>query len=323
MTRVLVLLSARDLAAQLGSVTAAAEIVGNDAAPTAIVAGRAPSDADAAAVQARGAGDVVLLAHPSLTEPPQADHLLALFGDFLSRSCDAPVLILMPADAVSEEICARLAARLDGVPLGRCDRLEIEGAEIRGHRAAYGGRVETVVTCRGTNVFATLRGSEHRPPARAPGAVRRVIHDSELPAADPVTLVPSSGTEARLDGAQIVVSGGRGMEGPEGFRLLRDVATEIGGAVGGSLPTVDAGWMPVSRQIGQSGRFVAPGTYLAVAISGTPQHMAGIAQSSRIIAINRDPDAEIFRHAVAGAVADWRDLLPRLLLRLRAQNKRS
>lgn len=107
------------------------------------------------------------------------------------------------------------------------------------------------------------------------------------------------------------------MGGDDGFKLLADIAECLGGAVGGSLPSVDAGWTPVASQVGQSGNFVTPEIYIAVGISGTPQHLAGISTNTKIVALNKDPDADIFRFAEIGVIADWRDVLPRLIERLR------
>ena len=114
----------------------------------------------------------------------------------------------------------------------------------------------------------------------------------------------------------MVVCGGRGMGGPEGFTQLQVLADLLGAALGGSLPAVDAGWVPVSHQVGQSGKYVAPALYVAVGLSGTPQHMAGVAPNTAILAINKDEEADIFRVARAGAVADWKALLPELIRQL-------
>ena len=127
------------------------------------------------------------------------------------------------------------------------------------------------------------------------------------------------GGETALEGARLVVSGGRGLDA-EDFRTLRALADRLGGALGGSLPAVDLGLVPVSRQVGQSGKFVTPAIYLAVGLSGTPQHLAGIGPATRIIAINKDQSAPIFRFAEAGAVADAKILLPRLLAALSKGN---
>jgi len=114
------------------------------------------------------------------------------------------------------------------------------------------------------------------------------------------------------------VSGGRGMQGTEGFALLAQLAARFDAALGGSLPAVDAGWVPVTHQVGQSGKFVSPSVYVAVGISGTPQHLAGVSATTRIVAINNDADADIFRVADVGIVADWDTFIPALIARVDA-----
>ena len=108
------------------------------------------------------------------------------------------------------------------------------------------------------------------------------------------------------------------MAGAEGFALLQQLADRLGGALGGSLPSVDAGWIPVARQIGQSGKYVDPELYIAVGISGASQHLAGIGPNTRILAINRDTQADIFRVAEIGVVTEWQTVLPALIEALRA-----
>ncbi len=166
--------------------------------------------------------------------------------------------------------------------------------------------------------FVALRRPEQAVPAQsAPGAaVSQTDLDLKLPAGQ-AHWTPSGTPQARLEGARIIVSGGRGMGGTEGFARLQELATVLGGAVGGSLPAVDAGWVPVPQQIGQSGRHVSPEIYVTVGISGTPQHLAGVATASRIFAINRDPDAAIFGVAELGIVGDWQEIVPALLQALR------
>ena len=119
-----------------------------------------------------------------------------------------------------------------------------------------------------------------------------------------------------LEGAKLVVSGGRGVN-EQGFALLEELALRLGGTLGGSLPAVDAGMVPVLRQVGVSGKFVSPQIYLAVGISGTLQHLAGVSLESCIVAVNQDPEADIFKVASLGIVAPWETLLPALLDDLR------
>lgn len=234
-----------------------------------------------------------------------------------------PRLVLLPPGPEGIEVAARLAWRFGGAALGQCVALEMDHAGLVGQRAGYGGRTLLTLRTGQAQCFATLR-SEVRP---APGVspvvpARRTLSRSvALPQAGEVTPIEQTDPLPALEGAQLVVSGGRGMQGEEGFGLLRDIAQRLGGALGGSLPTVDAGWIPVARQIGQSGKFVSPRIYLAVGMSGTPQHMAGISSETTIIAINKDPEAPIFGIAEAGVVGDWRVLLPALLDRLNSIGK--
>ena len=118
--------------------------------------------------------------------------------------------------------------------------------------------------------------------------------------------------EARLEDARVIISGGRGLGGPEPFRDLEAVAAVLSGQVAASRAACDAGWVPPSYQVGQTGKKVAPGLYLAVAIHGASQHLAGISDAKVIAAINIDPDAPIFKHCSFGIVEDYRKVIPLL-----------
>ncbi len=280
------------------------------------------------AMEARAVGDTARwweCASPSLADTAEPPMITALVRQALSLQGLSEAkqrLILMPPGPQGEELAALLAADLDGCSLGRCTALALTGTTVIGRRPVFGGRLMIELRSHAAVCCATWR------PASAHASALQAIPDSAVrqipmtaPAAESheVELVQSADAQPRLEGASFVVSGGRGMDGLEGFELLARIAASVGAALGGSLPAVDAGWVPVARQIGQSGKFVAPRLYFAVGISGTPQHLAGVSGSARIVALNRDPEAPIFAVAEAGVVGDWRVILPLLAQRLEAR----
>lgn len=271
-------------------------------------------DTAAAAAAGDGAAQIRLVAHPGLTDPPATEHVQQLFAAALAQE-PGPSLVILPAGAVGEELGARLAPLVQGVPLGRCTSVAIEDAAVTVRRAAYGGRAELVLTSRAAICLAAMRRPGAAPKPVAAPEIQRVVSDATLRGdVPPPEAVPAAaGRPRRVDSARLVVAGGRGMGGPEGFAKLRELSALLDAATAASLPAVDAGWASVSQQVGQSGAYVAPDLYLAVGMSGTPQHLAGIALQSRIAAINPDPEADIFRFAELGLVAPWQDVLPRLI----------
>lgn len=258
--------------------------------------------------------------HPGLVRA-DADAVLALLPEALATAGAQPAaasLVLLPAGP-AEELAARLAARLGGVALGRATAIELEGDQVRADRAAWGGRLVRTLHSGCARVVACWR-PRAAPVAPAAGAVPATLlmHTltAALPPAPRVEALAGSDALPALEGARLVVAGGRGMQGEAGFAWLQSIAGRLGAALGGSLPAVDAGWVPVARQVGQSGRFVTPRTYFAVGISGTPQHLAGVSADSRIVAVNSDAAAPIFALAEVGVVAEWERLLPLLDERL-------
>jgi electron transfer flavoprotein alpha subunit len=240
----------------------------------------------------------------------------AIVGHLAGRlDAAAPTLLLAPAGAEGEQIAAGVAAAASGCGLGLCAGLTVEQDAVLAQRAVFGGRAELTVRC-----TAGLACAAIRPSAVAAGERRATVRHTEValdaPAAFEAKPLPASHSHPRVEGAALVVSGGRGMGGPDGFALLARIAGALGAGLGGSLPAVDAGWVPVAHQVGQSGKFVAPRLYFAVGISGTPQHLAGISPDARIVALNSDRDAPIFTRCAIGVEGDWREILPRLAERL-------
>lgn len=274
------------------------------------------------AARQAGADAVWQFTHANFEHPVRdAAHLLALSEQALPHLHTGPgsrVLVLLPASLHTEDIAARLAVRMDGAALGRCLSLRLAESGVEAIRPAYGGRAHLRLSSSRAPCFALTHPSAARSPAatagRTPeGRLEHRVLTGPLPDSPPLRLSDLPEQKRPLEGASTVVSGGRGMRGEAGFALLQQLADRLDAAVGASLPAVDAGWVPVARQVGYSGKYVTPGRYLAVAISGTPQHLAGIGPDTEIIAINQDPDADIFRVATVGVVADWEALLPPLI----------
>lgn len=226
-------------------------------------------------------------------------------------------LLLTSAEAAGMELAGRLAARLNATPLGKCLDIQLHGGQpMQVRRAAFGGRLTLSVQGGPGRYIAAVRelpGSGGLPDMAAQATEVRTIKLEPAGASIAVTQLPRTEEHPALDGASIVVTGGRGIGAQEGFDALYELAGLLGGAVGASLPAIDAGWAPVARQVGQSGKYVSPATYVAVGVSGTAQHLAGVAPHSRIVAINKDPEAAIFQVADVGVVADWREFLPALI----------
>ncbi len=220
-----------------------------------------------------------------------------------------PLLLLFPADADGEALAGATAAATGAALGGRILSARIDGARLTLTRSAFGGRAALRLEASDGLVIATTNDFDAAEETiRLGQADERAIDERPLP-----------DRRTALDDAALVVSGGRGLDA-EGFAQLQQIADALGGAVGASLPAIDLGLAPVSQQVGQSGKFVTPQIYLAAGISGTPQHLAGIGSATRIIAINSDREAPIFRYAEAGAVGDAATLLPHIARALGARD---
>ncbi len=225
-------------------------------------------------------------------------------------------LLLTSAEAAGIELGGRLAARLHAVPLGKCLDIHMDAENVMHvRRAAFGGRLNISVQGAPGRYIAAVRelaSAESMQAIPHEETDFKSIDYQTASAPYTITQLPRTEEHPALDGAGIVVTGGRGMGAQEGFDALYELAGLLGGAVGASLPAIDAGWAPVARQVGQSGKYVSPATYIAVGVSGTAQHLAGVDPHARIVAINKDPEAAIFQVAEIGVVADWREFLPKL-----------
>lgn len=229
---------------------------------------------------------------------------------------NSPAFVLAAATVRGREILGGAAAELDAALLGDVTELSVEDGNLKAVRPIYSGKVLATEVASGSPQFATLRSRAFKalePDTGRSGDISSV--DPVVSAGDITTKVESfeesTGTVSLTDAA-IIVSGGRGVGGPEGFEPVRELAGVLGAAVGASRATVDAGWIPYEHQVGQTGKVVSPDLYIAAGISGAIQHQAGMRTSNVIVAINKDPDAPIFGLARYGIVGDLFDVLPEL-----------
>lgn len=264
------------------------------------------------------ADDAWLMAVPELAVPPQAQQLVPVFAQALHDALGADLdstLIVMRSSPLNDEIAARLGARLDAAVLGRCSRIarDADTGGMLAWRDVCGGRLQAALSWQAGPAVAVMRVARQTTQEAGSDALPTMLaFNGALPAAVSFTETSQGQRPAGFVGAEVIVSGGRGIGGEAGVAALHALASHLNAPVGGSLPAVDAGWFPISHQIGQSGSYVSPAVYLAVGISGTPQHLAGVDPASAIVAINQDPEAPIFGVARVGVVAEWAEFLPHL-----------
>lgn len=273
-----------------------------------------------------GADRVYLVEHPLLAEYQVDLYLAAL--EQVCRSV-GPEVVLMGRTLAGRDLGPRLAFRL-GAGLAQ-DCLEVswdaEGGRLLGRRPVYGGNAVAVVACLTRPQMATIRPKAYEPlpadPSRTGETVRLpVTLDASTARNRVVKVVREEAGGVKLEDARTVVAGGRGLGGPEPFKQLEEVARLLGGAVGASRAAVDAGWVPVSYQIGLTGKAIAPDLYITVGISGASQHMAGCSGAKTIVAINKDPQANIFKEARYGVVGDWQKVLAGFVQALKEMDRK-
>ena len=226
----------------------------------------------------------------------------------------SPAIVLLSGSSDGRDLAPRIAARLEAGVASDVIALEWVDGKLRARRPVYSGRAFATVEVEGSPAFATCRPNAFPVEESGQGAatVVEVSWDGgESKARVVETKTPEAG-ELTIAEADIIVSGGRGLKEAANFSYIRDLAHAIGGAVGASRATVDAGWIDHQNQVGQTGRVVGPNLYIAAGISGAIQHLAGMSSSKHIVAINKDPDAPIFRIADLGVVGDLFTILPAL-----------
>jgi electron transfer flavoprotein alpha subunit len=265
------------------------------------------NDAAAAAEAGRyGAAKVYVTDAGAYTTEAYTDALARVVQDV------QPSVVLFAGTSNGRDLAPRLAARVGAGVASDVDQLEWTGGKLRARRPVYSGKAFATVEVTSTPAIATTRPNAFPAEESAGGGAEVVNQPAGTSRVKIVeTKMPEAG-ELTIAEADIIVSGGRGLKEASNFSYIRDLAQAIGGAVGASRATVDAGWIDHQHQVGQTGRVVSPTLYIAAGVSGAIQHLAGMSSSKHIVAINKDPEAPIFRVADLGVVGDLFQILPAL-----------
>ncbi|MBS1262283.1 MAG: Caffeyl-CoA reductase-Etf complex subunit CarE [Calditrichaeota bacterium] len=225
--------------------------------------------------------------------------------------------VLIPATARGRDLAPRVAAKLNVAFIPEVTGLELEDGQIKAVRPEFAGKVYRTVKTTALPVVISTRPNTFDA-SRADGAgAREQLEISFEPKAKVVETRKAGGEKLDVAEADIIVSGGRGLKEPENFKIVEELADTLGAAVGASRAVVDAGWRPHAEQVGQTGKTVSPTLYIAVGISGAVQHLAGMRTAKTIVAINKDPDAPIFKVADYGLVGDALAVVPKLTEKLK------
>jgi electron transfer flavoprotein alpha subunit len=223
-------------------------------------------------------------------------------------------IIIMGATFMGKDLAPRLAARLDAALATDCISVEASGDDLTIIRPMYAGKVRATIRLKSDKKILTIRPNVYPAEENEVTAdVRDRQSDPGLIKSNVTEISTGSGDKLDVTEADIVVSGGRGLKGPENFHLISDLAKQLNAAQGASRAVVDAGWRPYEEQVGQTGKTVSPSLYVAVGISGAIQHLAGMSSSKYIVAINKDPEAPIFKIADYGIVGDLFEVVPKML----------
>ena len=265
--------------------------------------------------------DVVLVADDPALAEPQLDVLVGALAPLVEA--EAPDVLLLGHTPDMRELAARLAFRFETGLTTDCTGLRVEDGLLVMTKPVYGGSANAEFTVdEARPQMATIRPRAFEPAIPDPGRqaeVRAVPVHLDGPVrttvVDTVREVATAGPS--LKDAKTVVSGGRGLGGAENWHYVEELADSLGAAVGATRAVTDAGWVPPALQVGLTGVTITPDLYIAVGVSGAVQHIAGCSGSRNIVAINKDPDANIFKHARFGVVGDYKQIVPALAQRIK------
>ena len=265
-------------------------------------------------VIAFGADKVYVVDDPLLKDY-QTDSYISVMEKVIKQVM--PQILLLGQTSIGRDLAPRLAFKLDTVATMDCLELAIDPDSklMLQTKPVYGGNAQAIYTCESYPQIATVRAKAMSPLERDDSRHGEVITiEAGLDPSSIRTKVLEKVAETiegiRLEDAEVVVSGGRGIGNAEGFKQLEELAKILKGAVGATRPPCDNGWVPDLLQVGLTGKIVTPELYIAVALSGSSQHMSGCSGSKNIIAINKDPEANIVRLARFAVIGDWKKVIP-------------
>jgi electron transfer flavoprotein alpha subunit len=302
--------------AALEAVTAAHELAGSMGAE--VFGGLIGAGCDRAAKTFAAAGLTDLFVADHSRHAPYVAEYHVGAARAIMRRC-LPDVILAPQNAETSEWLPILASRLEAAMASGCSRIFLDGEQVVVTRPVCGGAVQGEYVLNGAPRIVTLA-----PAAYAATTLSEVCPISQIDVPDTEVSVKvieevkdQEGTGPRLRNARAVVSGGLGIGSRENWSLIEEAAAALGAAIGASRAVVELGWVPHAQQVGFSGQKISPELYLAVGISGAVHHMAGLAGAKTIVAINKDPEAGIFRAARFGVVGDAKEVVPAFIARVR------
>ena len=281
----------------------------------------AAGDPGLAALGEAGATEVLLATHPSFVRYEPGGYTAAVAAAVEKTQ---PSVVLFAASSMGRDLAPRVAARLSVGLAADCVALAVEDGKLRATRPVYAGKASQTLGFLKSPALVSLRPKVFTPAAGNGGAATvtplSIAYDPAGARARVREIKTVAGGKVDLTEAEIIVSGGRGLKGPENFHLIEELAAALGATVGASRAVVDAGWRPHSDQVGQTGKTVSPKLYVAVGISGAIQHLAGMSSSRCIVAINKDPEAPIFKVADYGLVGDAFEVVPALTAAVKQLN---
>jgi electron transfer flavoprotein alpha subunit len=257
--------------------------------------------------------DKVYVADDAVFEPYTTDAYAAAVAKVVQEN--DPAILLLASSVLGKDLSTRLVGKLATGMASDCVELRIEGGKLIAKRPMYAGKAFGEISVSGSPQMAQLRPNVF--PADENAKAGEVVKFDAGVSADVIKakvaeVQKDTSGKVDLTEAEIIVSGGRGMKGPENYNIIEELADVLGATVGASRAAVDAGWRPQSDQVGQTGKVVSPNLYIACGISGAIQHLAGMSSSKYIVAVNKDPDAPIFAKADYGVVDDLFKIVPEM-----------